>query len=249
MTETSSKTPQHFTLNNGRTQWRGQAASLADALVRANRKRFDLRGLIRPGAELSEAGLNMLALHGAGLSGAAFKNSELVLTDLIGADLWVANFMCANLADADLSGAEAAGANFEGANLADTRLCWTNLERANLKLAVMTGTDLTGTNLRGVTGLSLTQMDEADTDAVQADLIARLARQPGLAQALKAALEAGVFDGDPDAPVPHTGLHVSAFGTLSPASQWLRRLTPGLPERDPVRQLTDRWLRDWTQGR
>lgn len=172
--------PETFTLTNGRAQWQGKAASLAGAILRADRARFDLRGVVLPGVTLEGAALNMLGLSGTQLSGAAMMRSELILVDLIGADLAVANFLCANLADGDLSGANAGGAHFEGANLHGTQLRCTNLERANVKLAVMTGADLTGTNLSGVTGLGLCQLHEADPKAIQKDLSAQLARLRGL---------------------------------------------------------------------
>lgn len=230
-------TPETFTLSNGRAEWRGRAASLADAIRRADRARFDLRGLVLPGAGLDGAALNMLSLHGAVLSGATLSHADLVATDLIGADLSVTSFLCANLADGDLSGAGAGGANFEGANLHGTRLVGADLERANVRLAVMTGTDLTGTNLSGVTGLSLAQLREADTGAIREDLMAWLSSVRGLDGRLGVALTSGA------------GVTVTAPGAVRPVGQWLRRLSPGVPVTDPVAALTLEWIREWQAGR
>jgi len=105
----------------------------------ANLARYNLRGVVLLGENLKKANL-----QGAYLYGAYLKN---------------ANLEQANLSEANLRGANLRWVNLQGANLSGSNLVRADLHESNLK-----ETNLIGANLQMSDGLTLKQIDQAQTN-------------------------------------------------------------------------------------
>jgi len=216
--------------------YRGQHATLREALLAAVASGAYLGGAYLSGANLRGADLSDADLSGANLRGADLSDADLSGADLSGADLSDANLSDANLSDADLSGADLraadlSGANLRGADLSDADLSGADLRAADLSGADLRAADLSDANLRGanlrgadlsdayLSGADLTRADLGairntvpNLVAAKADLWSILDLAPAEVPAVREALIAGRVDGS-----TYSGSCSCLIGTIATA--------------------------------
>jgi uncharacterized protein YjbI with pentapeptide repeats len=125
----------------------------------------DLRGASVPiGARLRGADLTATDLRQAMLRGADLSDAALPKADARQGVLIEANLSGALLYGSDLRNALLIGANFDGADLTNARLEGAQLEHANFHGASLVGANLHNTDLRTVSGLTMEQLDQAETN-------------------------------------------------------------------------------------
>ena len=103
-------------------------------------------------------------LAGYNLRGVVFLGENLKRANLKGAYLYGAYLKNSNLEQADLSGVNLRGANLRWVNLQGANLSGSNLVRADLHESNLKETNLIGANLQMSDGLTLKQIDQAQTN-------------------------------------------------------------------------------------
>jgi uncharacterized protein YjbI with pentapeptide repeats len=129
------------------------------------------------GADLSEASLGAINLHGADLSevnlrGADLNAAGLSDADLSDADLSEANLRAADLSEAYLRGADFLRADLRGADLNEAKLSGADMSGARLSAVNLHGADLRGADLsdRSLSEANLRGADLSDANLRDADL-------------------------------------------------------------------------------
>lgn len=218
-----------FSLVTAREQrWQGEATTLDEAVHLAAESGFPLRQVILGGYDISGMDFKELELRGARLDrviarGTSFREADLSGVDFSAADLRGANLMAATLHNASLIGADLRGADLHLADLDGASLDWAELSGA----AVSAG-----------------QLRRTCVMALRTDLFTACIRRPGLDGRLRAALEDGTFDGNPEVWYAGRAAHQPDPGTVSAAE--LVPNEPRLPrlgERVITGRLRARWPR------